>query len=116
MITLARDLRYANVSALYEAVGEGRVSAQSVVDRLARQADPQENLAETNAQRPPGLEQPPHPEHPYPQPSENRRPRYLTPTWNRATPCRRRCRAPCVSRPDPRHKPRDRARRHGPAP
>ena len=36
LLTLARDLRYTDVSALYAAVGEGRVSAQSVVEKLVR--------------------------------------------------------------------------------
>ena len=47
---LARDLRYTDVSALYAAVGEGRVSAQSVVEKLVRSigglAGAQEDLAE----------------------------------------------------------------------
>ena len=47
---LARDLRYADVSALYAAVGEGRVSAQSVVEKLVRSigglAGAQDELAE----------------------------------------------------------------------
>ncbi len=51
IITLARDLRYPDVSALYAAVGEGRVSAQSVVEKLVRSvgglAGAQEDLAET---------------------------------------------------------------------
>jgi len=51
LITLARDLRYPDVSALYAAVGEGRVSAQSVVEKLVRSigglAGAQEDLAET---------------------------------------------------------------------
>jgi GTP diphosphokinase / guanosine-3',5'-bis(diphosphate) 3'-diphosphatase len=51
LITLARDLRYPDVSALYAAVGEGRVSAQSVVEKLVRSvgglAGAQEELAET---------------------------------------------------------------------
>jgi GTP pyrophosphokinase len=34
LITLAKDLRFADVSALYAAVGEGHLSAQSVVQRL----------------------------------------------------------------------------------
>jgi GTP diphosphokinase / guanosine-3',5'-bis(diphosphate) 3'-diphosphatase len=34
LLTLARDLRYHDVSALYAAVGENQVSAQSVVQRL----------------------------------------------------------------------------------
>jgi GTP diphosphokinase / guanosine-3',5'-bis(diphosphate) 3'-diphosphatase len=51
LITLARDLRYPDVSGLYAAVGEGRVSAQSVVEKLVRSfgglAGAQEDLAET---------------------------------------------------------------------
>ena len=51
LLTLARDLRYTDVSALYAAVGEGRVSAQSVVEKLVRSvgglAGAQEDLAET---------------------------------------------------------------------
>jgi GTP pyrophosphokinase len=34
--TLARELHYADVSALYAAVGESQLSAQSVIDRLVR--------------------------------------------------------------------------------
>jgi GTP diphosphokinase / guanosine-3',5'-bis(diphosphate) 3'-diphosphatase len=60
LLTLARDLRYPDVSALYAAVGEGRVSAQSVVEKLVRSvgglAGAQEDLAEatlpTKAPRP----------------------------------------------------------------
>jgi guanosine-3',5'-bis(diphosphate) 3'-pyrophosphohydrolase len=48
---LARDLRYPDVSGLYAAVGEGRVSAQSVVEKLVKSvgglAGAQEDLAET---------------------------------------------------------------------
>jgi GTP pyrophosphokinase len=51
LISLARDLRYPDVSGLYAAVGEGRVSAQSVVEKLVRSvgglAGAQEDLAET---------------------------------------------------------------------
>jgi len=51
LLTLARDLRYPDVSGLYAAVGEGRVSAQSVVEKLVRSvgglAGAQEDLAET---------------------------------------------------------------------
>ena len=36
LLALARDLRYADVSALYAAVGEGHVTAQSVVDKLVQ--------------------------------------------------------------------------------
>jgi GTP pyrophosphokinase len=47
---VAADLRYPDLSGLYAAVGEGRISAQSVVTRLVRAvsgaADAQEDLAE----------------------------------------------------------------------
>ena len=50
LLTLARDLRYPDVSALYAAVGEGQVSAQSVVEKLVRSVGgvdgAQEDLAE----------------------------------------------------------------------
>jgi GTP pyrophosphokinase len=50
LLDLARDMRYADVSALYAAVGEGRVSAQSVIEKLVRSlgglAGAQEDLAE----------------------------------------------------------------------
>ena len=36
LMTLARDLRFADVSALYAAVGEGHLSAQTVVQRLVQ--------------------------------------------------------------------------------
>jgi guanosine-3',5'-bis(diphosphate) 3'-pyrophosphohydrolase len=36
VVTLARDLRYADVSALYAAVGEGHLAAQAVVQRLVQ--------------------------------------------------------------------------------
>lgn len=36
LLALARDLRYADVSALYAAVGEGHLTAQSVVDKLVQ--------------------------------------------------------------------------------
>jgi guanosine-3',5'-bis(diphosphate) 3'-pyrophosphohydrolase len=62
LLNLARDLRYPDVSGLYAAVGEGRVSAQSVVEKLVRSlgglAGAQEDLAEvtlpTRAPRAPG--------------------------------------------------------------
>jgi guanosine-3',5'-bis(diphosphate) 3'-pyrophosphohydrolase len=51
LLNLARDLRYTDVSGLYAAVGEGRVSAQSVVEKLVRSvgglAGAQEDIAET---------------------------------------------------------------------
>jgi GTP diphosphokinase / guanosine-3',5'-bis(diphosphate) 3'-diphosphatase len=47
---IARDLHYQDVSGLYAAVGEGRISAQSVVTKLVRavggMAESQEDLAE----------------------------------------------------------------------
>ncbi len=47
---IAADLRYPDLTGLYAAVGEGRISAQSVVTRLVRAvngtADAQEDLAE----------------------------------------------------------------------
>jgi GTP pyrophosphokinase len=36
LVTLARDMHYADISALYAAVGEGHVSAQTVVTRLVQ--------------------------------------------------------------------------------
>src|SRR5205085_12603107 len=36
LLTLAKDLRFTDVSALYAAVGEGHLSAQSVVQRLVQ--------------------------------------------------------------------------------
>jgi guanosine-3',5'-bis(diphosphate) 3'-pyrophosphohydrolase len=51
LLTLARDLHYLDVSGLYAAVGEGRISAQSVVEKLVRSvgglAGAQDDLAET---------------------------------------------------------------------
>ncbi len=51
LLSVARDLRYADLTALYTAVGEGHVSAQSVVSKLVRSAGgiagAQEDLAET---------------------------------------------------------------------
>ena len=51
LLGVAHDLRYADLSALYAAVGEGHVSAQSVVAKLVRTAGgiagAQEDLAET---------------------------------------------------------------------
>ena len=38
LLTVARDLHYADLSALYAAVGESHVSAQSVVTKLVRSA------------------------------------------------------------------------------
>ena len=51
LVTLAKDLRYPDVSSLYAAVGEGHVSAQTVVQRLVQSlGGPEgavEDLAET---------------------------------------------------------------------
>ncbi len=53
LATLATDLRYADVSALYAAVGEGHLSAQSIVQRLVQALGgvdgATEELAETAA-------------------------------------------------------------------
>ncbi|WP_300610381.1 bifunctional (p)ppGpp synthetase/guanosine-3',5'-bis(diphosphate) 3'-pyrophosphohydrolase [Trebonia sp.] len=50
LLTLARELRYPDLSGLYAAVGEGRISAQSVVAKLVhlvgRLAGAEEDLAE----------------------------------------------------------------------
>jgi guanosine-3',5'-bis(diphosphate) 3'-pyrophosphohydrolase len=49
LLAIATELRYADVSALYAAVGEGHVSAQSVVSKLVKSAGglaAQEDLAE----------------------------------------------------------------------
>jgi GTP pyrophosphokinase len=50
LLAIARDLRYADLSALYAAVGEGHVSAQSVASKLVQSAGgiagAQEDLAE----------------------------------------------------------------------
>jgi GTP diphosphokinase / guanosine-3',5'-bis(diphosphate) 3'-diphosphatase len=61
LLQIARDLHYLDLSALYAAVGEGHVSAQSVVTKLVRSAGglagAQEDLAEatlpTKAAKPP---------------------------------------------------------------
>jgi GTP pyrophosphokinase len=61
LLQIARDLHYTDLSALYAAVGEGHVSAQSVVAKLVRSAGglagAQEDLAEatlpTRAVKPP---------------------------------------------------------------
>ena len=51
LLTIAQELHYTDLSALYAAVGEGHVSAQSVVAKLIRSAGgiagAQEDLAET---------------------------------------------------------------------
>ncbi len=51
LLAVAHDLRYADLSALYTAIGEGHVSAQSVVAKLVKSAGgiagAQEDLAET---------------------------------------------------------------------
>jgi GTP diphosphokinase / guanosine-3',5'-bis(diphosphate) 3'-diphosphatase len=50
LLTLARDLRYPDLSGLYAAVGQGQVSAQSIIDKLVRSAGgfagAQEDIAE----------------------------------------------------------------------
>ena len=49
LLTLAHDMHYADVSALYAAIGESHVSAQSIVRKLvdALGGDTEEDLAET---------------------------------------------------------------------
>ena len=51
LLALARDLRYPDVSALYAAVGEGHVAAQSVVQKLVEALGgvegAEEDIAET---------------------------------------------------------------------
>ena len=51
LIAMAKDMRYADIAALYAAVGEGHLSAQSVVQRLVQvlggPEGAQEDLAET---------------------------------------------------------------------
>ena len=53
LLTLARDMRYPDVTALYAAIGEGHVSAQSVVQRLVQSMGGEdgavEDLAEATA-------------------------------------------------------------------
>jgi len=52
LLALARDLRYADVSALYAAVGEGHISAQTVVQKLVQSVGgvegAEEDIAETS--------------------------------------------------------------------
>ena len=50
LTTLARDLRYPDVSALYAAVGEGHLSAQSVVERLMQSMGGREGAVEDLAE------------------------------------------------------------------
>ena len=50
LVTLARSLRYADVSALYAAVGEGHLSAQSVVQRLVQSLGGEEGAVEDLAE------------------------------------------------------------------
>jgi GTP pyrophosphokinase len=51
MAALARELRYADVSALYTAVGEGHVSARHVVQRLVAQLGGDDEAADELAER-----------------------------------------------------------------
>jgi GTP diphosphokinase / guanosine-3',5'-bis(diphosphate) 3'-diphosphatase len=50
LVTLAQDLHFADVSALYAAVGEGHVSAQSVVAKLVSSLGGQEGVVEDIAE------------------------------------------------------------------
>jgi GTP diphosphokinase / guanosine-3',5'-bis(diphosphate) 3'-diphosphatase len=62
LLSIAHDLRYTDLTSLYAAVGEGRVSAQSVVERLVRSlgglAGAEEDMAE--AATPTSVEARPH--------------------------------------------------------
>ncbi len=50
LVTLAKDLRYPDISALYAAVGEGHLSAQNVVQRLVQSLGGQEGATEDIAE------------------------------------------------------------------
>ena len=50
LVTLARDMRYPDVSALFAAVGEGHLSAQAVVSRLVQALGGEEGAAEDLAE------------------------------------------------------------------
>ncbi|MGE5764320.1 MAG: RelA/SpoT family protein [Mycobacterium leprae] len=50
LVGIARDLRYPDISALYAAVGEGHVSAQSIVQRLVQALGGAEGTAEDLAE------------------------------------------------------------------
>ena len=56
LVTLAHEMRYADISALYAAIGEGHVSAQSVVQKLVQSLGGEdaanEDLAETSPPMP----------------------------------------------------------------
>jgi GTP pyrophosphokinase len=62
LLSIAHDLRYSDLTSLYAAVGEGRVSAQSVVEKLVRSlgglAGVEEDMAE--AALPTTVESTPH--------------------------------------------------------
>jgi GTP pyrophosphokinase len=49
-MTLAKDMHYADVSALYAAIGEGHVSAQSIVQKLVAQLGGSEGAMEDIAE------------------------------------------------------------------
>nr|WP_314173372.1 RelA/SpoT family protein [Streptomyces sp. DSM 40971] len=57
LVTLAHEMRYADISALYAAIGEGHMSAQSVVQKLVQSLGGEdaanEDLAETAPPMPP---------------------------------------------------------------
>ncbi|NYI05018.1 RelA/SpoT family protein [Allostreptomyces psammosilenae] len=50
LVTLAHEMRYADISALYAAIGEGHVSAQHVVDRLVQALGGEEGASEDLAE------------------------------------------------------------------
>src|SRR3569832_2393857 len=50
LLTLAHDMHYADISALYAAIGENHVSAQSVVQKLINQFGGSEGAVEDIAE------------------------------------------------------------------
>ena len=50
LLTLARDMHLADIAALYAAIGEGHVSAQSVVQKLVAQLGGTEGAVEDIAE------------------------------------------------------------------
>ncbi|MDT3398938.1 bifunctional (p)ppGpp synthetase/guanosine-3',5'-bis(diphosphate) 3'-pyrophosphohydrolase [Streptomyces sp. B1866] len=53
LVTLAHEMRYPDISALYAAIGEGHVSAQSVVGKLVQAIGGEEAAGEDLAEAPP---------------------------------------------------------------
>jgi GTP diphosphokinase / guanosine-3',5'-bis(diphosphate) 3'-diphosphatase len=50
LVTLARDMRYPDISSLYAAVGEGHISPQTIVHRLVRSLGGEEGASEDLAE------------------------------------------------------------------